>query len=410
MDSFTFKAYYIDEAKGTVSFPYSLTHGKEHFEFTEILTLPKELAWNKVDTKTLAPLLDSLSLALGISYWKTFCPKQIFTPEISLSKQEAVFWNTVYTKGLGEFFYKNKIDFRGLVSFPHSENSKPVQKDFKHPDRMTHKLILLGGGKDSLVSVELAKKDKVPFSLYSLNGYTIQQETSELIGAPLLVMGRKIDPLLLELNARPDVWNGHIPITLVYSLTALLTAYLSGFSSVVVSTEKSANYGNVSYLGEMINHQWSKSKEFQDMFQDYLLNSGMTSVLYESPLSSLYEIKVVEMFSHYPGYFDVCTSCNRNFFITKKSDKRWCGECPKCAFVFLLCAAFIPKETLVAMFEKNLFADTNLLPLFRELMGLEAVKPFECVGTPEETKLAFLLAHKRGEYEDDPVMKLFLLG
>ena len=38
---------------------------------------------------------------------------------------------------------------------------------------------------------------------------------------------------------------------------------------------------------------------------------------------------------------------------------------------------------------------------------LEEMKPFECVGTFEETKTALYMAYKNKEYEEDAVMKMF---
>lgn len=59
------------------------------------------------------------------------------------------------------------------------------------------------------------------------------------------------------------------------------------------------------------------------------------------------------------------------------------------------------------MFGHNLYGDRELVPLFRELLGLKGFKPFECVGTPEEVKVAMYMAHERGEFDEDIIMKLF---
>jgi hypothetical protein len=58
--------------------------------------------------------------------------------------------------------------------------------------------------------------------------------------------------------------------------------------------------------------------------------------------------------------------------------------------------AFLPAETVNKIFWKNLFADAALLPLFKELLGIEGCKPFECVGTNEEMLIALKLASERG--------------
>ncbi len=166
-----------------------------------------------------------------------------------------------------------------------------------------------------------------------------------------------------------------------------------GYNSVVVANERSANIGNVEYLSEQINHQWSKSQEFE--------------IQYYSVLRTFSELKIIEKFTPYETYFPIFSSCNRNFAITKTTDKKWCGECPKCAFVFAGLAAFLPKEKVVSIFNKNLFTDSSLIPLYKQLAGLIDIKPFECVGTFDETKLALYLAYEKKEYAEDAIIQMF---
>jgi UDP-N-acetyl-alpha-D-muramoyl-L-alanyl-L-glutamate epimerase len=146
-------------------------------------------------------------------------------------------------------------------------------------------------------------------------------------------------------------------------------------------------------------------------------------VTYFSLLRPLSELHIMQIFSTYPHYFDRFTSCNKNWKLAKvanepdptqnskfkiqNSSKLWCGHCPKCAFSFALLSAFLPRAHVIRIFGKDLFADEDLLPLYRELLGLEGIKPFECVGTPEETAAAMLLADERGEWDASPVMAMF---
>ena len=65
------------------------------------------------------------------------------------------------------------------------------------------------------------------------------------------------------------------------------------------------------------------------------------------------------------------------------------------------------KEELVEIFGQDLFTKKELLQIYKELLGTEAFKPFDCVGTPEEVKVAFYLASQKGEYKDDIIMKFF---
>ena len=62
---------------------------------------------------------------------------------------------------------------------------------------------------------------------------------------------------------------------------------------------------------------------------------------------------------------------------------------------------------MIKIFGKNLFADKSLHFLFLSLVGKHEFKPFECVGTLQENIVAFILASKKGEYRNDPIMKYF---
>ncbi len=415
--SFIFAGYDADVARGEAAFHFAI-EGKERLAFTEKIFFSPVIN-QQVPEVLLLKLFENLLLILGISYWKLSCPKTIKLPTVKLTKDQALFWNTVYTKGLGEFFYKNNIDFRGLVEFPHVQESIISPVSFPRQDRS---LLPLGGGKDSIVAAEMMNEQGQgkPFDLFSVNTSNVQQKVAEVMGKTPMVMKRELDPKLFALNGHKDTYNGHIPISAVYAFVSLLAAILYDYRSIVLSNEKSANYGNVEYLGETVNHQWSKSEEFEKLFQTYVANFITADIQYYSLLRALTELEITEQFVKYKKYFKVFSSCNRNFTLNNKihlggvqghlrgGKPLWCGKCPKCAFVFAILAAFLSKDELLGIFGKNLFADQALLPLYKELLGIENFKPFECVGTPEEVKEAFSLASKRGEYKDDSIMQFFM--
>lgn len=376
--------------------------------FTETLFFKKPgIDFNNMSQELITRILNNLLLVLGISYWKTYCPKKMEILPFILSKKEAEFWNTVYTKGLGEFFYKNNINFHGLVQFPYSRNR--IRKLAKYDTRIikNRSLLLFGGGKDSLVSAELLKKRKKDFALFRVGESTIQKKTAAMVARPSFVFTRAIDPKLFALNNKKEIYNGHVPASALYAFLGIFAAMLYNFRDVIASNEKSANYGNVRYLGTVVNHQWSKSQEFETLLKSYLKQFVTSGIHYYSLLRSMNEIEIVKRFALYPQYFGAFSSCNRNFSITKKPRKKWCGKCPKCAFVFAALAAYLPKEVVIEIFEKNLFADEKLVPLYKELLGFQKFKPFECVGTPEETRRAFRVIQKSGEYNQTPVMRMF---
>lgn len=384
------------------------------YSFIERLEFENDILLQKVPKH----LLESLHLILAISYYKLFLSRRIVIHNFSLTKDQAQFWDSVYTKGLGELFYKNNIDFRELVKFPYIDTSvisvnPPAgggNLENRSPDNSGMTLLPVGGGKDSIVSAELLKKENRDFTCFTLNGGVLQNEVIHAIGAKNINVVRKLDSQLFDLVKSGVAYNGHIPITAIYSFISLLVAWTCDFTHVVMSNEKSANYGNVEYLGYEINHQWSKSAEFETMFCNYVKKYITSDIAYASILRQYNEFEIVEIFSRYPKYFHIFSSCNRNFKLEKDmTQQKWCGECPKCAFVFAMFAAHVPKETVVSIFGKNLFADESLVALYRDLLGYTPVKPFECVGTPSETKSAFDVIQQKGDYREDSIMKMYSL-
>lgn len=396
-ETLIFESFDFDPETGRIALRYSLDD-EVHFE--EIVEIPSAL----ISLNAMQQTLLALHLAGGVSYFKTCCPKRIEVRSGKLNDAQAAFWNTVYEKGLGEFFFQNNIDYRGLINFPISNPGTPV---FHQSDRPTSKrsLVPVGGGKDSIVTIEKLKAAGKDVTLLRMGAHPLIEEMVRYTGLPCITVNRKLPKTLFALNEQGAL-NGHVPITAYLSCVALTVAEAIGFDSIIMSNEMSANMGNVDYLGAEINHQWSKSAEFESMFDDYIRTFINKNLRYESALGAMTELQIVGEFVKYPQYFELFTSCNKNWKIAgKKQEERWCGTCPKCAFVFVLLAAYLSKEEMLRIFGKNLFENVELLPLFRKLLGTEGFKPFECVGTPEETREAFVMIRKRGEFAEDPVFR-----
>ncbi|MFA5131530.1 MAG: UDP-N-acetylmuramoyl-L-alanine--D-glutamate ligase [Patescibacteria group bacterium] len=398
---FTFESYSINEKTDTINFCYSFDNG---LKFTETISLGGgKIDWHRVNRPLITRIIFNLQLALGIGYYKAYCPKKILIKSGALSRGEAEFWNKLYTKGLGEFFYRNKIDYRGLINFPYQKNKSTQAVTIKLSERV---LLPWGGGKDSCVSAELLKELGHDFTLITLRDSDIQRATAKISGKARIINDRIIDPALIELN-KSGVYNGHIPISAIYAWMTVLGAVLYDYSHIIYSNEASANFGNINYLGSEINHQYSKSLEFENDFRDYLKNFVSPDINHFSSLRQFSDLKISRLFSKYPKYFPVFSSCNRNFSITKKAASRWCGECPKCLFTFSQLAAYIERPKLIATFGQNLFARKELLPLFQELWGEKKFKPFDCVGTPGEVRAALLLSAAKKDWNQDFIVKYF---
>lgn len=404
--TFFFEGYSLDPNTQRVQFEYSYD-GDLTFTETWQLHLPSKIQASELIDR----VLFSLHLAVGISYWKAYCPKQIEILSGMLTKEQADFWNTLYTKGLGEFFYKNNIDFRGLVNFPYTDGDEStVLTENPIENTPTGKtLVPLGGGKDSLTTITLLQGMNITFDTFTLGDYPVISEQVKLFGArhTHYSITRELSPTLFKLNQEGAI-NGHIPISSIYALAALLIAALKGHTYIALSNERSANEGNREYRGKTINHQWSKSLEFEQLLQTYMKKWITTDITYFSLLRPLSELHVAQLFAEQKQWHEHFTSCNTQFTIQSQPKQRWCGKCPKCLFVFTTLAPFINKEELVQLFGKNLFADKSLLPTMKALLGITDAKPFDCVGTPAEVTVAMVMTHENGEYEEDVIMEYFI--
>ncbi|MCX6721480.1 MAG: UDP-N-acetylmuramoyl-L-alanine--D-glutamate ligase, partial [Candidatus Staskawiczbacteria bacterium] len=222
----------------------------------------------------------------------------------------------------------------------------------------------------------------------------------------VLKIRRHIDEKLLDKLA--GYYQGHIPISGIYAFLGILSCALYNFSYFVVSNEFSSNFGNTRYKGKVINHQWSKSYEFETLFQKHVENSISPDLFYFSLMRPFYEIRIAELFVNYKEYFPFFSSCNANFKIDQDNAdrKQWCGKCPKCIFAFLLFSPFLSKEALIGIFGQNYFQNVDNLVTIRDILGFGKIKPFDCVGTFDEAKAAFYMA--REKFRDDVAGEMFL--
>ena len=433
---FKFTSYKFEPEKKRIFFNYKQEFkGEEPINFTETLVLPEVPDLNGLPEGLVDKILQGVHLILGISYYKFYCSPAVALAKAgaTLSKKESDFWNIIYRKGLGEFFYKNKLNPKNSPRFSFNKKREPTSFSLERNDKC---LVAVGGGKDSIVATELLKEssfakasagqagDLTAMYIETQKRSPLVDKVTDIMGVKSLKIRRYLDKKVFDKNA--GYYQGHIPISAIYGFLMLLSAILYRYSYLVVANEYSSNFGNVKYKGETINHQWSKSSEFENLFQDFVGNFISPDIHYFSLLRPFYEIRIAEMFSKYKKYFPYFSSCNKNFKIDKnkkiiqsygsdygtaslcdrKNNNLWCCQCFKCAFVFLLLSAFLEKKELINIFGRNLFEDKNLLTLFRDILGFGKLKPFDCVGTFEESRLALFLA--RDKFKDSLVVKTFL--
>ena len=350
---------------------------------------------------------DLLHWLAGVSYYKAGLAEDIEFSEKKPSQSVSQFIHKTWKNGLAEMAYQNQVSLKNLMNFPREfsgENTKPVQLNLSN-----RALVPLGGGKDSLVTIEELKVEKKDFSLFVVGSSKLILEVADFIDIPLIQVQRKIDKKLIEYN-KQGAFNGHVPITAINSAIAVLTALLFDFNEIVFSNEKSAEFSNTTNDdGDEVNHQYSKSYEFENDFQEIIRTQVASDLRYYSKQRNFSEFEILRKFSKYPQYFPVFSSCNRNFHIdgSKNKNSKWCCDCPKCRFVFLGLAPFVEKSALLDIFGSNMLNNENQQNGFAELLGLKGIKPFECVGTLEESQTAFQLIKDKDEWSGDKVVKQF---
>lgn len=343
----------------------------------------------------------NLHLAAGVSYYKAFAPSDIHIENNSLSSTQASFFEKFYLKGLGEFAYKNNLDLHNKIHFPVGNQAAeasnlPLKKCTAIP---------VGGGKDSIVTLETLKQAGENIVLFSLGHAAPIQKTIQVAGLSSIYVTRKISPNLFELN-KAGALNGHIPVTGILSFVLTVAAVLYGFNVIAMSNEHSANEGNMVINGVEINHQYSKSFEFEKDFAHHVSSSMLKNLQYFSFLRPLSEIAIARLFANLEQYHGVFTSCNKAFSICEQNRSTgWCCDCPKCRFVFLALAPFMEKAKLIQIFGKNLLDDASQEAGYLELLGLQGHKPFECVGEIKESLAAFRELNASPSWRDDYLIK-----
>ena len=399
----------FDASTGVARFSYSLS---DELRFVEKVTFP--MPGTPVPA-VFDRVLDLLYVAISTSYYKIAAPRKVVLDPLRLAEKSLPWVTALYHDGLGEFAYQNDLPHVLDVDIVPGPFAALGGADLAQPigpglgatavettdvaDRPP--LVPVGGGKDSIVSIE-ALRDRSPV-LFAVNPNAIITNVMEVSGLPVLAVRRSLDPQLRALNAN-GAYNGHIPVTAINSLVAVGTSVLHGLGPVVMSNESSASVPNLSWRGRDINHQWSKGLPAEALLREALGAHAGLSEAYFSLLRGLSELHIASLFAKITAYDSVVTSCNAAFKLSDAS-ARWCGHCPKCRFVFLALAPFTGRARLVEIFGSDLFTDETQLPGYRELMGLTAHKPFECVGEIEESLVALRLLASHPDWSSTPVVR-----
>ncbi|MBR1810642.1 MAG: hypothetical protein IJ766_03185 [Clostridia bacterium] len=345
---------------------------------------------NAFDSPAAKRLVFSLGLTECVSYFKAVCPATLTVLCGTLSETETAFWKKLYFHGLGEFLYRNDLetDEAGLIDIvctgaPLPANEQPFARGIDA-------LVPVGGGKDSAVTAALLNKTDKRALYFTVNDQQARTDTVLATGKTerdIVRTYRVIDKNLLALN-KQGFLNGHTPFSAIVAFLSAYCAYITGAGNIVLSNEASANESNIEGLS--VNHQYSKSYEFEQDFSAYLRQLTGAEIRYFSLLRPFNELQIAKQFADLPRYHRIFRSCN-----VGSKQNVWCGHCPKCLFVYSILSPFIEKEGLDQIFGGCMLDKKELLEDFKGLCGMSTVKPFECVGTVAEIRCAVSMTIKQ---------------
>ena len=397
----------FDAASGVARLVYAFDDGPELVETITVPGAPFFAGDAELDGARAAAAeraLRLLHLIAGVSYYKAAVPAEIRIEDYAIDAETASLLELIYVNGLGEFAYRNGLNLHGRIRFPHGETPSAAAPSL---GLRRHALVAIGGGKDSLVSIEALRAAGVGQTVAWIGGSQLIRACADRTGLPTLNIGRALAPELFEYN-RQGAWNGHIPVTAVNSAVLAFAAILRGVDQVVFSNERSASYGSLIEGTGEVNHQWSKGWAFEQAFGAHLQRHVAADLHYYSLLRPLSELAVARQFAKTDRYDAWFSSCNRNFHILgERPVNRWCGVCPKCHFVFLALAPFMPKPRLTAIFGRNLLDDPSQVGGFDALLEYRDHKPFECVGEGRESRAAMATLATRPEWREDAIVERF---
>jgi hypothetical protein len=330
--------------------------------------------------------LDLLHWLAGVSYWKVACRGEVRFAAGRPDAFQSDALGRIYRHGLAELAWRNQLEGRYWPDFDAAE--QPVCVEAPALGLASRALVPMGGGKDSLVALERVRARHIDAETVQVGSAPLIGRVAERAGTRHHVIRRELAPELAALNAGGAL-NGHVPITAINAAALVVAALLWDFDAVVFANERSADTPTLTTPdGRSVNHQFAKSYAFERLLGQWIERYVADDLAVFSLLRRDSELGICREFAALTTYHDVFSSCNRNFHLDGPRTARWCGECPKCQFVFLAMAPFVDVEHMRAIFGRDLLAEPGQADAFAELLELDGPRPFECVGEAREARAA----------------------
>jgi len=404
---FRYASFDFDRSTCTATWGFELASadGAQAEAFSETVTLTPPTSGATVDWQRVESTLVLLGSVISLSYYKAAAPSRYIVDVDGMTDAAVRYLAVVLREGLGEFAYR-----AGLPAPLEPEIVRRGAPGAAYDTAVElggQPLVPIGGGKDSVVSVESLVAAGFSPVQFAVNPNSIITRVAEVSGLPIVSARRILDRHLLELNA-DGALNGHVPVTAMNSLIAVAQSLVLELGPVVMSNESSASDPTLDWNGDPVNHQWSKSLDAERLLVGVLEAQSGIAGAYFSLLRPFSELRIARGFATSEKYDAAIVSCNRAFRLDA-ANAHWCGDCDKCRFVFLAMAPYMSKSRLTGIFGKNMLDDVAQLPGFRALLGLDEHKPFECVGEEAECTVAMSLASRSDDWASSAVITKLLV-
>lgn len=358
----------------------------------------------KYSERTIEEIAANIALFEGMKLCSLF-PKYYDISAIADKLAEPVveLFAKIYNGVFAQHLYENNVpDYSGPeIIYPGTRlgSSNPTQIP---GGQETKVLAACGGGKDSVVALKMLQESQISFSSmqYSHSVYGKADFQHDLIAGVLDQLNpshrHKISvyddfmdyPFMqLYFPGNSGITVPETPVSIFESLPLMLSGE---YNYLALAHEKSANTGNMfwSALGREVNHQWGKGYEAETLLNNFVQANLVSNFSYFSILQPIYDFRIFKNLARYPEVLPKIHSCN--------IQKPWCKKCPKCAYVWLGLMAVFEPPLVDAVFGSNLFDDDDLLPIFRQMVGLTEHTPFECIGEIDESRLAMKICVEKG--------------
>jgi len=185
-------------------------------------------------------------------------------------------------------------------------------------------------------------------------------------GLPVVRAERALDPQVLDRGA--GFLNGHVPVT------GILSAIASRPPSPLAGTRWSCPTSGrrrppTGGRCRAVNHQYSKSLDFEARFARVLEENLGGRFTYFSLLRSKSELWVAERFAA-SEYHRSSVAATALFRSTGAPTRHWCGECDKCCFIDLVLAPFLEPPHCGIFDGNEPLENSSLEHRFATLLGI----------------------------------------